>query len=360
MIRLDEKTKSYEVSFSKRHPITRRSKSLRRKGIKTKAEAERVYRELVYIVSKSFEDSKPSKKKYKEVLRLFGINLNTRELAPATIENYMLCLNAHTLEKWGNRDIGSFLPQEIKDLIRVDLADRSFSHQKSVLKFIRGVFTFAHESGMITSNPVPKMQFRIGRKLKPVLNKSQAKLLVKKAWEYNHEWAPIWETALYTGLRNEELYPLRWCNVDLENRKLYVREVWTKKGGFVDLTKTGEDRIAEIAEPLVKMLTRLKEHNPDTPFVLPRIGDWDSGRQAEILRIFLLGLGLPRMNFHGLRATWATMMLANGVELAKVMRMGGWKSLKTLNDHYLRLSGVDIEGATDSLNLESEDNKRFS
>jgi integrase len=197
------------------------------------------------------------------------------------------------------------------------------------------------------------MQFRIGRKMKPVLNKVQAGFLIKKAREYDHEWAMVWELALYTGLRNEELYALRWQNVDLENRKIYVREVWTKRGGFVDTTKSGDDRIMEIAPPLVKSLAETKEANQETPFVLPRIDDWQSGRQAEILRIFLVGIGLPPMNFHALRATWATMMLADGVELAKVMRLGGWKSLKTLNDHYLRLSGVDVVGATDKLDLES-------
>jgi hypothetical protein len=31
------------------------------------------------------------------------------------------------------------------------------------------------------------------------------------------------------------------------------------------------------------------------------------------------------------------------------MKMGGWSSLKTLEAHYIRLSGIDIKGATDGL-----------
>ena len=43
--------------------------------------------------------------------------------------------------------------------------------------------------------------------------------------------------------------------------------------------------------------------------------------------------------------------LSKGVAPALVMKMGGWESLKTLENHYLRLSGIEIKGATDSLNF---------
>jgi integrase len=166
-------------------------------------------------------------------------------------------------------------------------------------------------------------------------------------------------TGLYTGMRNEELYALPWDNVDTERRLIFVKQVWTKKDGFKDLTKNNEDRVVEIAQPLVLIFAELKKRYPDSSFVLPRIHDWDTGRQAEILRMFLAAINLPSINFHSLRATWATLLLSKGVEIAKVMKMGGWKNLKTLNDHYLRLSGVDIRGATDTLNLSASYLEKF-
>ena len=66
--------------------------------------------------------------------------------------------------------------------------------------------------------------------------------------------------------------------------------------------------------------------------------------------MFMIGLGLPRIRFHDLRATWATLMLSKGVEPAKVMVMGGWKELKTLMV-YLRKAGISIRGITNCLNL---------
>jgi hypothetical protein len=45
--------------------------------------------------------------------------------------------------------------------------------------------------------------------------------------------------------------------------------------------------------------------------------------------------------------------LKRGVDVPSVMRVGGWKSLKTMM-HYVRLSGVDDRGITDPLDYRSE------
>ena len=46
-IKFDEKTNSYAITYHRRHPVTRASKSIRRQGIKTKAEAEKIYKQHV-------------------------------------------------------------------------------------------------------------------------------------------------------------------------------------------------------------------------------------------------------------------------------------------------------------------------
>lgn len=69
-----------------------------------------------------------------------------------------------------------------------------------------------------------------------------------------------------------------------------------------------------------------------------------------MLRYFLEGIGIPTIRFHDLRATWATIMLSRGIEPIKVMTMGGWKDLKTMQI-YIRKAGVGIKGITDNLDL---------
>lgn len=68
--------------------------------------------------------------------------------------------------------------------------------------------------------------------------------------------------------------------------------------------------------------------------------------------MFLQGLGLPRIRFHNLRATWATIMLSMGIAPINVMAMGGWKDLKTMQ-FYIRKAGVDTLGISDLLSLHS-------
>src|SRR5690606_32961196 len=75
----------------------------------------------------------------------------------------------HTFDAWGNRPVDSITTEEIRALIKSRVGDKAPSHQKNVLKFIRGVFKYALELGVINRNPTPDMKFRTGDKIKRVL-----------------------------------------------------------------------------------------------------------------------------------------------------------------------------------------------
>jgi integrase len=348
-IKFDEETQTWEVSYSKRHPITRLPVTLRRIKIKSKAGANREYNDIVAAVNEKLKASFSATMRYRDILPRFYQSLTDRDLTPKTVENYKLCLEAHTLKLWGGRPIDSITTEEVRQLIKVKLADRSPSHQKSMLKFVRAVFNYSVETRLLASSPVPHMHFRIGDKIKKVLTEQQLKIFLEKAKQFDHEWYPIWVTAVYTGMRNGEIHALTWDKVDLDNRKILVSCSWNKKDGYRDLTKSGDDRIVEIAPALVMILKELKLKNIGS-FVLPRIEAWDDGRQAEILRMFLVGINLSPVRFHDLRASWATVMLGKGIEPVKVMNMGGWKDMKTMMI-YIRKAGIDIKGITDDLQL---------
>jgi integrase len=260
-----------------------------------------------------------------------------------------LCLEAHTFERWQARRIDSITSKEIKDLLNEKVGHTSTSNQQTLLKFIRGAFQYAVEAGFIVANPAPNIRFKIGDKIKKVLTSDQTRFLLEKAKEYESEWYYHWALALYTGMRNGELFALTWDKVNLEDRKILVDCSWNKVDGFKD-TKSGDDRIVEIAPTLVIVLKELKLKQADSHFVLPRSRNWEKGEQARMLRMFLQGIGLPQVRFHDLRATWATIMLSKGVEPIKVMSMGGWKDLKTMQI-YIRKAGVNIRGISDVLDL---------
>ena len=121
------------------------------------------------------------------------------------------------------------------------------------------------------------------------------------------------------------------------------------KDGFKS-TKSGHDRIVEIAPPLMDLLRELKLKSGGSAFAFTRLEKWETRDQARELRMFLLGMGLPPIRFHDLRATWATILLSKGVEPIRVMKAGDWRDMKTMM-YYVRLAGVDIRGMSDVLKL---------
>lgn len=346
--REDEKNKgTWIVWYCKRHPITRAPISLRRMGIKTKAEAKRVEAELVVQVEDKIR--RKTLPTWSQVVHEFISSKKQEGMSGKSLDSYFLCLQAHTFPAWGDKLIDEINGNEIRELIHDRVGSKSQSHQKNLLKFIRGAFNFAQETGYLGMNPVPKMKFRIGDKIKNVLTLEQVKIFLTQAKIMESEWYPIWATALYTGMRNGELFALTWDKVDLEAGRILVDCSWNNKDGFKD-TKSGDDRIIQIAPELSLILKELKLKSFDSSFVLPRIDKWEKGEQARELRMFLEGLGLPRIRFHDLRATWATIMLSMAIAPIKVMSMGGWKDLKTMQ-FYIRKAGVDTSGISDNLSL---------
>ena len=345
-IKYNEAKNYYEVSYSRRHPLTKQSRSIRRVGIKTKAEAQKVQRQIKNELLRKFYDM--SHPYWIEVVEKFITHFVNLGMANNTVINYKTTLRAHTFEKWKFKRINEITTSEIRDFILEDLASYSEAHRKSMLKYLRAVFRFAIENDFIQRDPCPRLRFKRKEKIKKVLTENQMRSLLKEAKEQKHPWFPIWAMACYTGMRNGELYALRWERVDLKKRVMIVSESWTKENGFKD-TKSGDDRSVEIAPSFLPLLEDLNNKKTDE-FVLPRLGSWSTGGQSQILRDFLKQIDLPIIRFHDLRASWATVMLSKGVEPIKVMAMGGWKDLKTMQI-YIRKSGIHIQGITNNLNF---------
>lgn len=194
------------VRYVKRHPITRKPIDLKREA-EGKKEAERLYRELVLEVEEIIK--KEITPTWAVILDDYLVASANRGLTKKTISDTEYCLRAHTMEAWGNRFIDSITTQDVRELLQARVGHRKPSHQKYMLKCMRSVFNYAVEAAKLNRNPTPMLKFKLGDKIKAVLNEDQAKLLIAKARELDWEWAPHYAVALYTGMRNGELYALK-------------------------------------------------------------------------------------------------------------------------------------------------------
>ena len=228
----------------------------------------------------------------------------------------------------------------------------------------------AVEDDILGKNPAMGISIKIPPAKKKVINSNEANILLRIAKECNHRFYYHWTFALFTGMRNGELYALRWPDIDFETGLISVTKQWTSKDGLHS-TKSNSNRVVPISKELKKLLLELKskggfrerlfegmnnakkypEGHPERgpleidDFVLPRLREWRHGIQSKILSAFCQQLGIEEVKFHDLRATFITNMLAQGVPLVKVMAIVGHSEMSTTNE-YLRLAGVDIKKDT--------------
>ncbi len=126
---------------------------------------------------------------------------------------------------------------------------------------------------------------------------------------------------IHCGLRlQSEALTLRWTDVDL------ARKTLTVQAGYA---KSGQTRTVPLNSVVHAALSRLKAHAKSNFVFEKRDGTpYDSirnGFQSACTRA-----GLKGVTPHTTRHTFATRLIANGVDLRTVQELGGWASLRML------------------------------
>ena len=99
---------------------------------------------------------------------------------------------------------------------------------------LKRIFQLAVEEGFISKNPANGIQVRMPAPMQKVLTSSEADRLLKEAQNCNHRFYAHWIVALFTGMRNGEIYALRVSDVDLEAGIIHVTKTvhfkrWTSR-----------------------------------------------------------------------------------------------------------------------------------
>lgn len=153
-------------------------------------------------------------------------------------------------------------------------------------------------------------------------------------------------------MRSGELQALEWGGIDEKNGIIIrVSKSYNRKIENLKCPKNGQWRNVDVNPQLWDIIKSLKVVRANQRFILPEFAEWKYGYAGKVLRNFLQQIGIQKdVTFHTLRACFATHLLATGVEAMKVMRMGGWNDLKTFQI-YLRMSGVDVKGIAQGLDV---------
>lgn len=257
---------------------------------------------------------------------------------------------AHTVRFVGHRPMGKItggvLTAMYGRLLDEGLSSRSVRHVHMVT---RRMFADACRWGYLKVNPADVAD--VPAVSSPEMATWTAPQVAKFLAETRRSrWWPVWLLAATTGMRRGEICGLRWQDVDLDAGVLHVRQTVVTVNGQArrSTPKTAAGRRKIALDPatvahLRKLKTRQLEERlamgsdwagedlvvcwPDGALVNPNIVTRSFVRAARLA-------GLPRIRFHDLRHTWATLALEAGIPDKVVADRLGHSSVVVTLDTY--------------------------
>ena len=311
--------------------------------------------------------------KFSEFTEIWTRDYGSNELAPSTYKRYCRMLETRLLPYFGHFYINKIKPTDIMkfyDLLEKDTQlvrkkgnngskNKKPLSGKTILEHHRLLRAMLHKAvywQLIISNPAERVQSPKARKPKRrSYDDEQTKILLE-----NLEQLSIEDTkykvaiilTVFTGVRLGELMGLEWQDVDFKNGIISINrssQYLADMGVFTKVPKT-ESSIREIAihEFIISLLEEYKLWyeeqksiygelwtNSDRLFVQ---ADGKPMHPSTISKWFVkyVGqIGLPVINFHGLRHTNASLLVAQNIDIAVISARLGHAQISTTLDFYV-------------------------
>ena len=213
---------------------------------------------------------------------------------------------------------------------------------RNIHQIISSALKLAVEQKLIACNPAE------GCALPKAERKEMQTLPVGQLTSFLREAKDSGVFALYyidltTGLRRGELLGLKWSDIDLEKGDLRVRrQIGRIDGKIIEMplkTKNAYRTLPLSADAIdVLMQQRRKTGNSEWVFPSPTGGPMSPDSVLHMLHRVLKRAGLPKVRFHDLRHTFATLALQNGVDIKTVSGMLGHFSAGFTLDTYAHVT----------------------
>jgi integrase len=273
-----------------------------------------------------------------------------RTLRPSTSRSYRMIVRRHLNPHLGRIQLAKLTPAQVQGYLETKLASglssRTVAYHHAIL---RRVLNQAVKWGLIARNvatlvDVPRQERYQARAL--TLEETRQFL----AGLHDHRLEALFTVAVAVGLRKGEILGLQWSDVDLDAGTIFVWQQlqWIEgKLQFVPL-KTERSRrtialpavaVAALRAHKIRHLEERLKAGTDWEdwglvFTTPHGTPVDPRNLTRTFHGILNQAGLPRIRFHDLRHSCATLLLAQGVDARTIMEVLGHSQISlTLNTY---------------------------
>ena len=311
--------------------------------------------------------------KFSEFTEIWKRDYGSKELAPSTYKRYCRMLETRLLPYFGHFYVNKIKPTDIMqfyDLLSKDtqLVRKKDNDGNKTLKPLSGKTILEHHRllramlhkavywQVIVSNPAERVQPPKAKKPKrKYYDDDQCKILLENLEQLDEEQIK-YKTAIiltvFTGVRLGELMGLEWNDIDFRNGIVSINrssQYLADTGVFTKVPKT-ESSIREVAIPdfVISLLEEYKLWyeeqkslygelwiNSNRLFVQADGKPMHPSTISKWFVKFIGQIGLPVINFHGLRHTNATLLIAQNIDVAVVAARLGHTQITTTFNFYV-------------------------
>jgi integrase len=268
-------------------------------------------------------------------------NRSGKRYRPSVIRGYARELRARILPALGASRLARLTRADIQvwaDSLAVEsLAPNTIRNAVTPLQALYG---WAIPRGLALANPCTGLRLPSGEKARDRIATPAEAAVVISALPSNDQAAL--GLAVYAGLRMGELVAIEWEAIDLDARTLRVTRAWDEKSHlFLDAkSKAGQNRTVPIVDRLATLLAdhRVLMNHPESGLLFP--GAWDATRPASPggsrnrAADTWKEAALKSLGFHEGRHTFASLMIAAGVNAKALSTYMGHANISITLDRY--------------------------
>jgi len=272
-----------------------------------------------------------------------------KQVKPSTLSSYQQVLNLYVVPYLGQMKMKDLKPQHFVRLYE-HLQGKDMNISNRTIKYVHTVIKSALDKAVqwelipknIVENVDPPRQTRNKFNVWDEQEIKRFLEVAKDSWYFE-----VYYLALTTGMRQGELLGLRWRNVDLEKKRIYVVEQYNlKTQAFEEVKTESSRRNISIDNDTVEVLRKHKKKQAAMRLKAEFWQDHDlvfctrNGlpiRHRNLVRNFkeyIKRAGVPEIRFHDLRHTHATLCLTNGWHPKVVQERLGHSSIQVTLDTY--------------------------